>query len=475
MSAPVHHRRTRIVATIGPASESPEMLRTLAKAGANVFRLNFSHGTHAEHKARFDTIRSIEKEVGRPIGILADMQGPKLRVGDFAKGPVDLKKGDHFTFDMNDALGDQKRVKLPHPEIFKAVGVGHRLLVNDGKLALKVVNKKPESLECEVLNDGVISNHKGVNVPDVALPIPALTEKDHQDLNFALSLGVDFIALSFVQRPQDVLEAKDIIKGRAWVISKLEKPQAIEHLEEIVRASDGIMVARGDLGVEMPAEDVPLLQKQIIKTARRLARPVIVATQMLESMIESPVPTRAEVSDVANAVYDGADAVMLSAESAAGDYPEQAVATMVRVVSKIEQDHEWRLRMDRNMMPANDSIMGGLALAAYNVGHVLGLQALSVFTKDGRNVLQVSRTRPYNVVQSISDFTIAHRLTVVWGVFPQVVEPASVTAGAEAAAKEALALAQKAGFVNGKDQHIAVLSNQPSNFGTMNDLHIVRS
>lgn len=474
MTANIHHRRTKIVATLGPASSSAEMILTLAKAGVNVFRLNFSHGSHEEHKARYQAIRAAEKTLGRPIAVLADLQGPKLRVGVFKNGPVMLKKGGRFRLDLDRTPGDEKRVCLPHPEIIAAVDVGHRLLLDDGKLALKVVSKTGDALQTEILVSGKLSERKGVNVPDVILPIPALTEKDRKDFDYALSLGVDIVALSFVQKPQDVKEARDIAKGRAWIVTKLEKPQAVDCLEEIIRLSDALMVARGDLGVELPAEDVPVTQKHAISEARRQGRPVIVATQMLESMIESPAPTRAEVSDVANAVYDGADAVMLSAESAAGSYPQIAVETMARIVARIEQDAEWRTRMDRLRPVAEKTIQGALAQAACDVGHILKAAALAVHTQTGRGALAVSRERPHNPVLALTEEMTARRLCVAWGVFPKIVDHVQATHGIEELAGPAAELTQESGFAKSGD-HIVLLACLPHGVSrTSNTLRVVK-
>ncbi|HEY5302259.1 MAG TPA: pyruvate kinase, partial [Acetobacteraceae bacterium] len=339
-------RRTKIIATLGPASSTPEILARLFQAGADVFRLNFSHGTHEDHAARFAMIRALEERFERPIGILADVQGPKLRVGQFGGGRAFLQTGQKFRLDLNPTPGNANRVNLPHPEIIEAARVGASLLLDDGKLRLRVTHKRADALETEVVVGGPLSDRKGVNVPDVVLGIPALTAKDRADLAFALDHGASYIGLSFVQRAEDVIEAKRLIDGRAWVMTKLEKPQALENLEEIVRLSDAVMVARGDLGVELPPEEVPLAQKRIVRAARALGRPVVVATQMLESMIAAPAPTRAEASDVATAVFDGADAVMLSGETAAGQYPYEAVNIMDRIVARVEQDQGWRAMID---------------------------------------------------------------------------------------------------------------------------------
>ncbi|HSW20162.1 MAG TPA: pyruvate kinase, partial [Ramlibacter sp.] len=340
------NRNAKIVATLGPASSDRDTIRKLFLAGADVFRLNFSHGDAQGHRQRLDILRGLESEFGRPIGILADLQGPKLRIGRFETGTVTLEAGAAFRFDLEGGPGDEHRVSLPHPEIFAALRGGDELLLDDGKLRLRIEQCSPAHAQARVLVGGVLSDRKGVNVPGAVLPISALTEKDRKDLAFALELGVDWVALSFVQRPEDVAEARELIGSRAAIVVKLEKPAALEHLEGILALADAAMVARGDLGVELPAEQVPAIQKRIVRACRRLGKPVIVATQMLESMIVSPVPTRAEASDVATAIYDGADAVMLSAESAAGAYPCEAVTMMDRIIGQVERDPFYRQAID---------------------------------------------------------------------------------------------------------------------------------
>ena len=344
-------RSAKIVATLGPASSDPATIRRLFEAGVDVFRLNFSHGTHADHRARYDAIRQIEADVGRPIGILMDLQGPKLRLGKIVGGRMDLAIGQRLRLDLNPAAGEHGRVPLLHPEIFAAIEPGQDLLIDDGKVRLRVLSCGKDFAEVQALNAGAIADRKGVNVPGAILPLSPLTEKDREDLAFGLSIGVDWVALSFVQRPDDVAELKQLVGGRAWVMAKLEKPSAIDSLEAIIAAADGVMVARGDLGVELPPEEVPVLQKRIVRMSRESGKPVIVATQMLESMISSPVPTRAEVSDVATAVYDGVDAVMLSAESASGTYPIEAVAMMDRILQATERDPLQRETMDAVRQP----------------------------------------------------------------------------------------------------------------------------
>ncbi|MBR0559758.1 pyruvate kinase [Neokomagataea anthophila] len=476
MTSSLHHRRTRIVATLGPASSSPEMILSLAQAGVNVFRLNFSHGAHADHGERHAAIRAAEEKLGRPLAILADLQGPKLRVGVFENGPVFLKEGQRFRLDLDKTPGTIERVNLPHPEIISAAEVGSNLLLDDGKLKIRVIEKHDDALITEVIVGGKLSERKGVNVPDVALPIPALTEKDRKDFDFALSLGVDFVALSFVQRPEDVAEAKKIADGRAWIITKLEKPQAMDALEPIVRESDGLMVARGDLGVELPPEEVPVAQKRIITLARELGRPVIVATQMLESMIESPTPTRAEVSDVSNAVYDGADAVMLSAESAAGKYPLEAVSIMARIVARVEQDKEWRHRIDNARPKSEGTIQGAIVQAAWQVSRELHTKAIAAHTRSGRGALIMARERPASPILVLTpDLTVARRLCVVWGTFPHVVERDRQAHGIEDLAVPAAELALSNGFCV-KGDHVLVLAGLPyGHSGSTNTLRVIKA
>lgn len=410
-------RRTKIIATLGPASATMEMLTRLFQAGADVFRLNFSHGTHEDHAARFAMIRELEAKFDRPIGILADVQGPKLRVGRFSAGRVHLQTGQPFRLDLNATPGSAQRVNLPHPEIIEAASIGCSLLLDDGKLRLRVVRKLADALETEVVVGGPLSDRKGVNVPDVVLPIPALTAKDREDLEFAVSHGASYIGLSFVQRAEDVIEAKALIDGRCWVMVKLEKPQALDNLDAILAETDAVMVARGDLGVELPPEEVPLAQKRIVRLARALGKPVVVATQMLESMISAPAPTRAEASDVATAVYDGADAVMLSGETAAGQYPYEAVNMMDRIVARVEQDQTWREMIDASRPPPQPSAPGAIAAAAGQVCRTIGAKAIVAFTASGSTGLRVARERPEAPVIGLTpDIDTARRMAVVWGV-----------------------------------------------------------
>lgn len=407
---------TKIVATIGPASSDHKTIKALFDAGVDVFRLNFSHGSHEDHAERYDIIRQVEKEAGRPIGILADMQGPKLRVGTFINGQENLRRGQKFEFHLAKVDGDKTRVTLPHKEIFKAIKPGEDLLVNDGRLRMNVISNDGKVLITKVVNGGVISDRKGVNVPGTILPINILTKKDRADLEFAISLGVEWIALSFVQTSNDLHKARALINGRARILAKLEKPSAIENLNGIIALSDAIMVARGDLGVEMPAEVVPQIQKKIIAACRKEGKPVIVATQMLESMISEPVSTRAEASDVATAVYAGADAVMLSAETAAGKYPVEAVKTMERIIAATESDPDFDNVLHAIAMPIEADDSDSIASAACNVARTRGCAAISTFTKTGSTVRRVSRLRTLVPILGLTpDIKVARQLSLAWG------------------------------------------------------------
>ena len=409
--------KTKIVATLGPASSSPEIIRDLFESGVDVFRLNFSHGTHDDHRERIETIRAIEQEANRPIAIMMDLQGPKLRVGNFVDGAAHLDNGVPFRFDMDDTLGDATRVNLPHSEIFAALEPNSVLLVNDGKIRMRVTDCGKDFAETEVVIGGEISNHKGVNVPGVVLPLSSLTNKDRKDMQFGLDHGVDWCALSFIQRPEDLAEARRLIAGRAPILTKLEKPAAIDGLDEIIELSDAVMVARGDLGVEMPPEDVPVLQRRILRACRQTGKPVIVATQMLESMIESPQPTRAEASDVATAVYDGADAVMLSAETAAGRFPVESVKMMNRIIERVERDTVWRSTMDANHPEPDPTSADAISAAARQVANTLSAAAIVTYTTSGSTTLRAARERPdVPIIGLTPNQATARRLAVVWGV-----------------------------------------------------------
>ncbi|MFC5386602.1 pyruvate kinase [Aquamicrobium segne] len=409
-------RKVKILATIGPASSEQATLKKLFEAGADVFRINMSHADHDLMRTLITRIRAVEAEVGRPIGILADLQGPKLRLGRFADGAQTLSPGQTITLDDNTAPGDATRIHLPHPEILKSVEAGHRLLIDDGKLELKAVKTDGNSIECVVVAGSSISDRKGVSLPDTDLPVGALTDKDRADLDAALEAGVDWIALSFVQRPEDLIEARKIVNGRALLLSKIEKPQAVERLAEIMELTDALMVARGDLGVEMPAEAVPGIQKQITRAARKAGKPVVVATQMLESMISAPVPTRAEVSDVATAVFEGADAIMLSAESAAGAYPVEAVATMNRIAARVEKDPTYPAIINAQRSAPEPTGPDAISYAAREIAETLELSAIVTYTASGATGLRAARERPKVPIIALTPIlATARRLSLAWG------------------------------------------------------------
>ena len=466
-------RKAKIVATLGPSSSDAATVRDLFDAGADVFRLNFSHGTHAQHQARLEIIRQVERETGRPIAVLLDLQGPKLRIGALANGPVTLAAGAAFRLDLDPAPGDAKRAPLPHPEIFAALEAGTELLIDDGKLRLKVLHCGPDFADTQVVVGGTLSDRKGVNVPSVLLPISALTPKDRADLDFGLTLGVDWIALSFVQRPEDLHEVKAIVQGRAAVLAKLEKPAAIESLDAIIEAADAIMVARGDLGVELPAEQVPRIQKRIVRACRAAGKPVVVATQMLESMITSPVPTRAEASDVANAVYDGADAVMLSAESASGQYPREAVAMMDRVIAEVESDPNYRTGIDASHTAPQAVVADAICLALRQTAGLLPVVAMVTYTRSGTTSLRAARERPAVPVLSMTpELTTARRLALVWGVHS--VHADDRVADVPDMVTQACAMAQREAFAKPGDI-VVIASGMPFGVaGTTNFLHIAK-
>ncbi len=462
-------RKAKIVATLGPASSEYATIKALFEAGADVFRFNFSHGSHADHEARHGIVRAIEKELGRPIAILADLQGPKLRIGQFEGGKVTLNAGAEFQLDQAPAPGSASRVRLPHPELFVAVSAGQSLLLDDGRIRLEVLASDSATIRTRVVTGGVLSDRKGVNVPDAVLPIPALTAKDKADLEFALGLGVDWIALSFVQLPEDVVQAKELVQGRAGVLSKLEKPAALDRLEEIVGVSDAIMVARGDLGVELPPERVPGVQKRIVRLCRKHGKPVVVATQMLESMVSAPVPTRAEASDVANAVYEGADAVMLSAESASGAYPVQAVSIMDRIISEVERDPLYPAMIEAQHQAPLPNKGDAISAAMRDAARIMGAKAMVAYTTSGHSSLRTARERPMAPIVSITPkLETARRLALAWGVHSTVSQDVnSVDEMVAAACRTAL----REGFVKAGDQ-IAIAAGTP--FGQPGSTNLLR-
>ena len=463
-------RNVKIVATLGPASSDHETIRALFDAGADVFRLNMSHGTQEEIRARHEIIRRIEDETGRPIAILADLQGPKLRVGVFAAGAADLEDGQTFRLDLDPAPGDNHRVQLPHREIFEALEPGASLLVNDGKIRLRVEECGPDFARTTVIVGGTVSNRKGVNVPDVVLGLAALSEKDRDDLEFACGLGVDWLALSFVQRPEDVEEARDLAAGRAAIMSKVEKPSAVKAFEEILAVSDGIMVARGDLGVELPVQNVPPIQKRLVRRCRASAKPVIVATQMLESMIESPIPTRAEVSDVASAIYEGTDAVMLSAESAAGQYPVDAVRTMDNVAREVENDPTYRDVIEASRGGTKATVADGIVSAAREIAETADIKVIACFSQSGTTALLVARERPRVPIIALTHLrATSRRLCLTWGAHCVMTSEQHRFKGAVLSAVRATL---DAGFATEDDQ-IVVTAGVPFNIpGTTNILRV---
>jgi pyruvate kinase len=463
-------RNVKIVATLGPASSDYKTIRALFEAGADVFRLNMSHGTQDDIAARHRIIRQIEADTGRPIAILADLQGPKLRCGTFARGEEELETGQDFRFDLDPAPGDASRVCLPHKEIFAALKPGATLLVNDGKIRLKVRECGADFALCEVRAGGTISNRKGVNVPDVVLPLAALSPKDRDDLEFACALGIDWLALSFVQRPEDVNEARGLARGRAAILSKIEKPAAVTAFAEILAASDGIMVARGDLGVELPVQNVPPIQKRLVRACRAAAKPVIVATQMLESMIESPVPTRAEVSDVATAIYEGADAVMLSAESAAGQYPVEAVRTMDDVAIEVESDPTYREVIEASRKAVRVTVADGIVAAAREIAETTDIKTICCFTHSGTTAALVARERPRVPILALTPLVAtARRLCLTWGAHCVLTEEMGRF---KQAVVNAARVARENGFADKTDQ-IVVTAGIPFNVaGSTNILRV---
>ena len=465
-------RSAKIVATLGPATSDKKVVRALFERGVDVFRLNFSHGTQADHAQRLQMLRELEKEFGRPIGVLLDLQGPKLRLGTFEGGKAQLDAGARFRLDMDRAPGNAARAPLPHPEIFAAVQIGTELLLDDGKLRLRVEHHGTDFAETTVIVGGPISDRKGVNVPSVLLPISPLTAKDRSDLDFGLSLGVDWVALSFVQRPEDIEEARAIIGNRAWIMAKLEKPAAIEHLDGIVALCDGIMVARGDLGVELPPETVPELQRLIVDACRRDGKPVVVATQMLESMILAPVPTRAEVSDVANAIYEGADAVMLSAESASGKYPLEAVAMMDRIITSVEASPSYAKAIDARHAAPQPTPADAVCSSLRHVAALLSPAATVTYTSSGFTSLRAARERPSVPILGLTpSVTTARRMAMVWGVHAVLVDDIhDVAEMIEHAGRTALA----EGFAKAGDVVVVVAGLPFGHAGTTNLLHIAR-
>jgi pyruvate kinase len=463
-------RNAKIIATLGPTSSSPEVIRRLFLAGVDVFRLNFSHGTAEEHRERLEIIRALEDETGRPIAALLDLQGPKLRIGRFAANSVQLVTGESFRLDLDETPGDATRAPLPHPEVFAALRPGVALLLDDGKVRLEVRRQGSDFVDTVVRAGGRLSDHKGVNLPEVVLPLSPFTEKDERDLAYGLELGVDWVAPSFIQRPEDIDLLRERLDGRAAIMTKLEKPAAVDRLGEIIEHSDGIMVARGDLGVELPPEQVPSVQKRVVRECRNAGKPVVIATQMLESMVTTPVPTRAEASDVAGAIYDGADAVMLSAESATGSYPVETVAMMDRIIQRVEEDPHYRLLMDANLPKPQPTTADAICDALRQVAQILPVAAIVTFTSSGFSSLRAARERPKAPILSLTpNRSTARRLTVVWGIHSV---PNEDVEGVDQMVDRALARALQEGFAR-PGQALVIMAGMPFGVsGTTNMLRI---
>ena len=463
-------KKVKILATLGPAIRDAAHIRQLVEAGVNLFRLNFSHGEHTDHAQRYQWVRDVERELNQPIGILMDLQGPKLRVGRFAEGKVQLVNGQSLRLDLDATPGDASRVNLPHPEIIEALRPGMSLLLDDGRLRLKVTGKQRDAVDTCVVAGGELSDRKGVNVPEAVLQLSPLTEKDRRDLAFGLELGVDWVALSFVQRPEDIIEARELIGGKAFLMAKIEKPSAVTHLEDIARLCDAIMVARGDLGVEVPAENVPRIQKDIVRTCRQLGRPVVVATQMLESMRFSPAPTRAEVTDVANAVAEGADAVMLSAETASGDYPLETVQMMSKIIRQVESGPDYQSQLDVGRPQAEATASDAISCAIRRISSILPVAALVNYSESGASSLRASRERPKAPILSLTpSLTTARRLTVAWGIYSVVNERLRKV---EEVTSTALEIAQAQGMAK-RGETVVITAGEPfGQPGSTNSLRI---
>ncbi len=468
----MRNRDCKIVATMGPASDPPERLAMLIEAGVDCFRLNFSHGGREDHARRMATIRAAEEKAGAPVAVFADLQGPKIRVGTFADGHITLRYNDIVTLEASNEPGEGKLIRMPHPELVGSLEEGDILKLDDGKMQLTVIERGRSQVKARVDFGGALKNQKGVNVPTRRIPISALTAKDREDLAYALDLGVDYIALSFVQHPEDVREARLLIGERAGIISKIEKPSALQQIDEIVELSDAVMVARGDLGVELPPENVPIAQRQIIRAARAAGKPVIVATHMLESMVDAPTPTRAEASDVATAVYQGADAVMLSAESAVGRHPQSAVAIMDRIIRAVEADEEYWASLPRDMTPPQATTADAIALSARHIAEVIGCAALVAYTATGSSAIRVARERPRcGVVGLTPHLQTARRLALVWGVRSMVTEDAQ---NVEDMVEKADAAVRALG-VAGPDDRVAIIAGIPfGRAGKTNTIRVLR-
>ena len=465
-------RNTKIIATLGPSSSSPLKIHSLFQAGADIFRLNFSHGTHSDHRKRVFHIRQYEKRLGRPIAILGDLQGPKIRIGSFKKSSVFLKNHQKFQLDLNPTPGDEKRVFLPHPEIFKSVKKNARVLIDDGKLILNITKVSSDKITTEVINGGKISNMKGVNIPESFVKMSSLTKKDIKDLEFCLDLSLDYVALSFVQKAKDLIDLKKHIGNRTAIMAKFEKPLAIKRMDEILYHCDAAMVARGDLGVEMPPEEVPIIQKRIVQSCRDFGKPVVVATQMLDSMINSPSPTRAEASDVATAVFDAADSLMLSAETASGKFPVESVQIMDRIIRGVEYDSSYRQILESKKIKLEETTSDAISSAASQVVKTVSAKAIFTYTRSGATAKRAARERPTVPIIGLSpDRITARQLALIWGVHTiHALEPKSFSGMIENACE----LAKKEGIVK-KGDYVVVTAGAPIGVsGSTNNLRIAK-
>jgi pyruvate kinase len=466
------YRRAKIVATVGPASASPEMLKTLFLAGVDTFRLNFSHGSHEDHARVHAAIRTLEGELNRPIGILLDLQGPKIRVGTIKGGRISVESGESIRFVLKGAEGDKSAIPLPHPEIFAAVSPKDHLLIDDGRVRVRVKNPGSDFIDAEVVVGGVISDRKGVNLPGTVLDLSPLTKKDRIDLAFGLELGVDWVALSFVQKPGDMIEARSLVGDRAGLMAKIEKPSALDHIDDIIRLSDALMVARGDLGVEIPHEEVPGRQKELVRACRLAVKPVIVATQMLDSMVSAPTPTRAEASDVATAIYDGADAVMLSAESATGRYPREAVEMMDRIIQSTEQHKLYRSIIEASKPGEEQTAPHAVAAAAADLAEVLHSPAVVAFTSSGTTAARIARKRPSVPILAVTpDQNVSRRLCLLWGAHSVLSEDVH---SYEEMVNRAAETAKSEEFARPTDQIVVVAGIPFGRAGTTNNLRVVQ-
>jgi pyruvate kinase len=465
------HRRAKIVATIGPASQSPSTLKALFLAGVDTFRLNFSHGTQEDHARVHESIRALEKQVGRPIGILMDLQGPKIRVGTFRDGKITVEAGESIRFVSSGSNGDRLAIPLPHPEIFAAAAPGHDLLIDDGRVRVRVTGLGDDFIDAKVIVGGTISNHKGVNLPGTVLDLSPLTAKDRADLEFGLKLGVDWVALSFVQKPSDIIEARSLVGGRAGLMAKIEKPAALDRIDDIIQLSDAVMVARGDLGVEIPPEDVPGRQKELVRACKLAVKPVIVATQMLDSMVAAPTPTRAEASDVATAIYDGADAVMLSAESATGRYPQEAVEMMDRIIRSTEQHKMYGSLVQATELGEEQTPPHAVATAAADLATAIHAKAIVAYTSSGTTAARVARKRPRQPIVAITpNVEISRRLCLLWGAHSVLSEDVHTY---EQMVQHATELAVEEEFAQSRDLLVVVAGIPFAQAGTTNNLRVV--